>query len=46
MPEGSSLEERFKGRKVLPTNVKPLHYSVSLQPNLISFKYTGSVAIE
>lgn len=35
-----------KGREVLPTNVKPLHYRLTLEPNLESFEYTGTVEIE
>ncbi|KAG5517875.1 hypothetical protein PMAC_000329 [Pneumocystis sp. 'macacae'] len=33
------------GRKVLPTNVKPKHYSLALNPELVSFTYDGSVEI-
>ncbi|KXS98509.1 hypothetical protein AC578_5517 [Pseudocercospora eumusae] len=35
-----------KGREVLPKNVKPLHYNVTLDPNFESFMYTGTVEIE
>jgi aminopeptidase 2 len=35
-----------KGREVLPTNVKPLHYRLTLEPNLETFEYTGTVEIE
>ena len=35
-----------KGREVLPKNVKPLHYDLTLEPNLESFEYEGSVSIE
>lgn len=35
-----------KGRVVLPTNVKPLHYRLTLEPNLESFEYYGTVEIE
>lgn len=34
------------GREVLPTNVKPLHYHLTLEPNLETFEYTGKVVIE
>ncbi|KAK5110845.1 hypothetical protein LTR62_005556 [Meristemomyces frigidus] len=34
------------GREVLPKNVKPLHYDLTLEPNLESFKYNGTVTIE
>lgn len=35
-----------KGREVLPTNVKPLHYDVTLEPDFKTFEYEGTVAIE
>ena len=35
-----------KGREVLPTNVKPLHYDVTLEPNFEKFTYEGTVVIE
>lgn len=35
-----------KSREVLPTNVKPLHYRLTLEPNLETFEYTGTVEIE
>ncbi|KAK5134292.1 hypothetical protein LTR08_006721 [Meristemomyces frigidus] len=34
-----------KGREVLPKNVKPLHYDLTLEPDLESFKYEGTVTI-
>lgn len=34
------------GRQVLPKNVKPLHYNLTLEPNLETFKYDGIVEIE
>lgn len=33
-------------REVLPTNVKPLHYSLTLEPNFDKFTYEGVVVIE
>ncbi|KAI8905519.1 peptidase family M1-domain-containing protein [Gorgonomyces haynaldii] len=33
-------------RQVLPTNVKPTHYTVELTPNLETFKFTGKVQIK
>lgn len=36
----------FKGREVLPANVKPSHYDLVLEPDLEAFKYTGSVTID
>ena len=35
-----------KGREILPTNVKPLHYRLTLEPNLETFEYYGTVEIE
>jgi hypothetical protein len=35
-----------KGREVLPKNVKPLHYHLTLEPNLETFEYEGTVVIE
>jgi len=34
------------GREVLPKNVKPLHYDVTLEPDFKTFKYNGTVSIE
>ena len=34
------------GREVLPKNVKPLHYDLTLEPNFKTFKYEGKVVIE
>ncbi|EMC91137.1 hypothetical protein BAUCODRAFT_39278 [Baudoinia panamericana UAMH 10762] len=34
-----------KGREVLPKNVKPTHYDVTLEPNFETFKFEGSVTI-
>jgi len=35
-----------QGREVLPTNVKPVHYDLTLEPNFEKFTYDGSVVIE
>ncbi|KAF2764464.1 hypothetical protein EJ03DRAFT_385927 [Teratosphaeria nubilosa] len=35
-----------KGREVLPKNVKPLHYDLTLEPNFEAFQYEGTVSIE
>ncbi|KAI9704105.1 MAG: Aminopeptidase 2 mitochondrial [Candelina mexicana] len=35
-----------KGREVLPTNVKPLHYDLTLEPNFEKFTYEGRVVID
>jgi aminopeptidase 2 len=33
-------------REVLPTNVKPTSYHLTLEPNLETFEYDGEVAIK
>ena len=33
-------------RDVLPTNVKPVHYDLTLEPDFEKFTYEGSVTIE
>ncbi|KAJ5287790.1 hypothetical protein N7478_003476 [Penicillium angulare] len=35
-----------QGREVLPTNVKPLHYDLTLEPNFEKFTYNGTVTID
>ena len=35
-----------QGREVLPTNVKPLHYDLTLEPDFEKFTYDGTVVIE
>lgn len=35
-----------QGREVLPTNVKPLHYDLTLEPDFKEFMYEGTVVIE
>lgn len=35
-----------KGREVLPKNVKPTHYHLTLEPNLETFEFNGHVEIE
>ena len=35
-----------KGREVLPTNVKPTHYELTLEPDFAKFNYEGTVVIE
>ncbi|KAK1807888.1 Aminopeptidase 2 mitochondrial [Friedmanniomyces endolithicus] len=34
------------GREVLPKNVKPTHYDLTLEPNLETFKYNGTVTVD
>lgn len=35
-----------QGREVLPHTVKPLHYHLTLEPDLKNFTFAGTVAIE
>lgn len=35
-----------KGREVLPTNVKPVHYDLTLEPDFEKFTFEGRVVIE
>lgn len=35
-----------RGREVLPTSVKPVHYDLTLEPNFEKFTYEGRVVIE
>jgi aminopeptidase 2 len=34
------------GRELLPVNVKPLHYDLTLEPNFDTLKYGGRVIID
>lgn len=42
---GSSFDIT-QGREILPANVKPIHYHLTLEPNLETFEYKGTVVIE
>lgn len=42
---GSSVDVS-QAREVLPTNVKPTHYDLTLEPNFEDFTYKGKVVIE
>lgn len=35
-----------QGREVLPKNVKPKHYNLTLEPDLDKHEYSGTVQIE
>ncbi|KAL8872194.1 MAG: hypothetical protein Q9174_002137 [Haloplaca sp. 1 TL-2023] len=35
-----------KGREVLPSNVKPIHYGLTLEPDFDKFTYEGEVVID
>lgn len=42
----SSAMSTTQGREVLPTNVTPLHYDLTLEPDLVKHTYNGTVNIE
>lgn len=44
VPSGSTNVTH--GREVLPTNVKPVHYDLTLESNFEKFTYDGTVIIE
>ncbi|GIJ82175.1 aminopeptidase 2 mitochondrial [Aspergillus pseudoviridinutans] len=44
VPSGSTNVTH--GREVLPTNVKPVHYDLTLEPNFEKFTYDGTVTID
>lgn len=44
--ESSSSQIVPQDREVLPTNVKPLHYDLTLEPNFETFKFDGQVIID
>jgi aminopeptidase 2 len=46
MEGGEGSVNITQGREVLPTNVKPLHYDVKLEPNFEDFTFKGTVSIE
>lgn len=35
-----------KDRELLPANVKPIHYALTLEPNFHDFTFEGEVIIE
>ncbi|CUM67615.1 uncharacterized protein PRCAT00005315001 [Priceomyces carsonii] len=41
-----SLNDASQDREVLPSNIKPLHYKLTLEPNFDTFKFDGQVAID
>ena len=43
---GASSQVAPLDREVLPTNVKPLHYDITLEPNFETFKFDGHETIE
>ncbi|KAF2710575.1 hypothetical protein K504DRAFT_405903 [Pleomassaria siparia CBS 279.74] len=42
----SSSMDVTHGREVLPTNVKPVHYDLTLEPDFDKFTYEGKVVID
>ncbi|QKX53610.1 uncharacterized protein TRUGW13939_00689 [Talaromyces rugulosus] len=42
-PSGSTV---IPNREVLPTNVKPLHYDLTLEPDFEKFTYEGTVVVD
>lgn len=42
----TSGSTNVQGREVLPTNVKPQHYDLTLEPDFEKFTYEGTVIIE
>ena len=46
MGGGGGSAASAKGREVLPKNVVPRHYDLTLEPNWSDFTYQGSVGIE
>mmetsp|Transcript_525 Transcript_525/g.504 ORF Transcript_525/g.504 Transcript_525/m.504 type:complete len:953 (-) Transcript_525:676-3534(-) len=44
--ESTSSQVVPQDREVLPTNVKPLHYDLTLEPNFETFKFDGQVVID
>ncbi|KAM3442840.1 hypothetical protein NHJ13734_002164 [Beauveria thailandica] len=43
---GGVKEDPTKGRELLPANVVPTHYDLTLEPDFTNFKYDGSVIID
>lgn len=41
-----SMPVAAAGREILPANVKPLHYDLTLEPNFEDFSFKGTVHIE
>ncbi|OAA69681.1 aminopeptidase 2 [Cordyceps fumosorosea ARSEF 2679] len=43
---GGVKEDPTKNRELLPANVVPTHYDLTLEPDLINFKYDGTVIVD
>ncbi|KAL6709626.1 Aminopeptidase 2 mitochondrial [Coniothyrium glycines] len=44
--EANSSIDITKGREILPANVRPLHYDLTLEPDFDEFTYDGAVTID
>lgn len=40
------LKNMATSRQVLPTNVRPVHYDLSLKPDLTTFHFDGRVIVK
>lgn len=45
-PDEGGAVDITQAREILPANVKPLHYDLTLEPDFEKFTYEGKVAIE
>lgn len=45
-PDEGGAMDITQAREILPANVKPLHYDLTLEPDFEKFTYEGKVAIE
>lgn len=43
---GGASPDPTQGRELLPTNVVPTHYDVTLEPDLEKFTFKGTVLVE
>ncbi|OAQ96584.1 hypothetical protein LLEC1_06032 [Akanthomyces lecanii] len=43
---GGVKEDPTKGRELLPANVVPTHYDLTLEPDFTNFKYDGTVIVD
>lgn len=41
-----SVVDIAAGREILPANVKPIHYHLTLEPDFEKFTFDGTVVIE
>lgn len=45
-PDEGGAMDISQAREILPANVKPLHYDLTLEPDFEKFTYEGKVDIE